>query len=91
MYVHLTFYNIIDKNYLINKLNMKSSEKFLKILSGILKYSTVLAKANEFGGIIHSFAFLVTKLSFLKTFGSTIPELTFVNILNSLETLASYP
>ena len=39
MYVHLTFYNIIDKNYLINKLNMKSSEKFLKILSGILENS----------------------------------------------------
>ena len=39
MYVHLRFYNIIDKNYLINKLNMKSSEKFLKILSGILENS----------------------------------------------------
>ena len=33
----------------------------------------------------------VTKLSFLKTFGSTIPEFTLVKILNSLETLASYP
>ena len=57
--------------------------------SGILKYSTVLAKAKELGGIIHSFPIFVTKLSFLKTFGSTMPELTFVNILNSLETLAS--
>ena len=32
-----------------------------------------------------------SKLSFLKIFGSTIPELTFVNILNSFDTLASYP
>ena len=49
----------------------------------------VRAKANELGGIIHSLPTLVTKLSFLKTLGSTIPEFTFVNILNSLETLAS--
>ena len=51
----------------------------------------VLAKAKELGGIIHSLPTFVTKLSFLKTLGSTIPEFTFVNILNSLETLASYP
>ena len=56
---------------------------------GILKYSTVLARAKEFGGIIHSFPIFVTKLSFLNTFGSTIPEFTLVKILNSLETLAS--
>ena len=56
--------------------------------SGILKYSIVLANANEFGGIIHSFPTLVIKLSFLKTLGSTIPELTLVKILNSLDTLA---
>ena len=62
-----------------------------KILSGILKYSIVLAKAKELGGITHSLPTLVTKLSFLKTLGSTIPEFTFVKILNSLETLASYP
>ena len=40
---------------------------------------------------MHSLPFFVTKLSFLKTFGSTTPEFTFVNILNSFETLASYP
>ena len=58
---------------------------------GILKYSTVLAKAKELGGIIHSLTFLETKLLFLKFFGSTTAESTSVNILNSLETLASYP
>ena len=31
------------------------------------------------------------RISFLKTLGSTMPEFTFVNILNSFETLASYP
>ena len=44
-----------------------------KTFSGILKYSIVLAKAKELGGIIHSLPILVTKLSFLKTFGSTTP------------------
>ena len=48
-----------------------------------------ISNPKELGGIIHSLPILVTKLSFLNTFGSTIPELTFVNILNSLETLAS--
>ena len=33
---------------------------------GILKYSTVLANAKEFGGIIHSDPFLDTKLVDLK-------------------------
>ena len=49
----------------------------------------VLAKAKELGGIIHSLPILVTKLLFLKTFGSTMPEFTLVKILNSFETLAS--
>ena len=40
-------------------------------------------------GIIHSLPIFVTKLSFLNTLGSTIPEFTFVKILNSFETLAS--
>ena len=60
-----------------------------RTFSGILKYSIVLANAKEFGGIIHSLPILVTKLSFLKTLGSTTPELTLVKILNSFETLAS--
>ena len=42
----------------------------------------MLASAKEFGGIIHSFPTFVTKLSFLKTLGSTIPEFTFLKILN---------
>ena len=56
---------------------------------GILKYSTVLASTNELGGIIHSDPFFVIKFVDLKFFGSTISELTLVNILNSSETLAS--
>jgi hypothetical protein len=58
---------------------------------GILKYSTVLAKTNEFGGIMHSELFFVIKFVDLKFLGSTISEFKFVNILNSSETLASYP
>ena len=56
---------------------------------GILNFSTVLANTNELGGIIHSDVFLVTKLEGLKFLGSTISEFTFVNILNSSDTLAS--
>ena len=59
-----------------------------KTFSGILKYSIVLASANEFGGIIHSLAFFVTKLSF-ENFRIYYSEFTLVNILNSSETLAS--
>ena len=62
-----------------------------KVSLGILKYSTVEARAKEFGGIIHTFSVFVIKLLSEKFFGSTIDELTLVNILNSLETLASYP
>ena len=58
---------------------------------GILKYSTVLAKAKEFGGIMHSDPVFETKLEALKFFGSTISEFTLVNILNSELTRASYP
>ena len=58
---------------------------------GILNLSTVLANTNEFGGIIHSETFLLTKFVALKFLGSTTSELTLVNILNSSATLASYP
>ena len=34
--------------------------------SGILNFSTVLAKTNEFGGMIHSEIFFVTKFVGLK-------------------------
>ena len=56
---------------------------------GILKYSTVLAKANEFGGMIHSLPGRSTKPLSLKFLGSTIAESTFVKILNSSDTRAS--
>ena len=58
---------------------------------GILNFSTVLARTNELGGIMHSDVFLDTKFEDLKFLGSTISEFTFVNILNSSDTLASYP
>ena len=64
-------------------------KQITKTFSGILKYSIVIAKAKEFGGIIHSVPVLDTKLFFLKFFGSTTAESTSVKILNSLETLAS--
>ena len=68
---------------------MDFPRQITNISFGILKYSTVLARTNEFGGIIHSDDFLETKLVDLKFLGSTISELTFVKILNSSDTLAS--
>ena len=41
---------------------------------GILKYSTVLAKANEFGGITQTSDWISTKLFASKDLGSTIAE-----------------
>ena len=41
---------------------------------GILKYSTVLAKANEFGGITQTSDWMSTKLFASKDLGSTIAE-----------------
>ena len=55
-------------------------KQITKTSFGILKYSIVLAKTNEFGGIIHSIEFFVRKLVDLKFFGSTISEFTFVKI-----------
>ena len=40
-------------------------KQITRISFGTLKYSTVLASANEFGGITHSLHFLETKLFFL--------------------------
>ena len=68
---------------------MDLPKQITKISCGILKYSTVLASAKEFGGIIHTLPVLETKLFLLKFFGSTIAESTSVKILNSFETLAS--
>ena len=58
---------------------------------GILKYSTVRARANEFGGIMHSSATTSTKLFESKFLGSTTEEKVLVKILNSLEQRTSYP
>ena len=41
---------------------------------GILKYSTVLASANEFGGIMHCSAVTSTKLLGSNFLGSTMDE-----------------
>src|ERR1700754_1538275 len=54
-------------------------------LRGIRKYSMVRARANEFGGMMHTSAFISTKLPESKFFGSTIVELMLVKILNSAE------
>src|SRR5690606_8419161 len=62
-----------------------------RVFLGIRKYSTVLAKAKLFGGIVHTSDFLSTKLLSSNFLGSTIAESTLVKILNSSETLASYP
>ena len=51
---------------------------------GILKYSMVLAKANEFGGIMHSSLSTSIKLVLSNFFGSTVAEWILVNTLNSL-------
>jgi hypothetical protein len=56
-----------------------------RVERGILKYSIVLARANELGGMMHSSELTSTKLFSLKFFGSTMLELMFVNILNSDE------
>jgi len=49
------------------------------------KYSTVRARAKEFGGMMHSSATTSTKLFGSKCLGSTMVELILVNTLNSRE------
>ena len=58
---------------------------------GIRKYSTLLAKAKEFGGMMHSSVFIKTKELSLKFLGSTKQLCTLVKTINSLDTLRSYP
>jgi hypothetical protein len=50
---------------------------------GIRKYSTVLAKTKELGGITQTSDSKSIKLASSKDFGSTTAELMFVNTLNS--------
>ena len=63
----------------------------VKTFLGILKYSTVLANAKEFGGMTQISEFISTKLFSSNCLGSTIAEWIFVKTLNSLEHLTSYP
>src|ERR1017187_6469942 len=58
---------------------------------GIRKYSIERANANEFGGIITDSACTETKERSSNAFGSMIALFTLVKILNSSETLRSYP
>src|SRR5580704_17212733 len=58
---------------------------------GILKYSIDRASANEFGGTITLSAVTVTNDRSSNPFGSIMALFTLVNILNSSETLKSYP
>ncbi len=62
-----------------------------KTFLGILKYSTVLANAKEFGGTMQTSPLKSTTFLSSKCFGSTTSAFTFVNILNSSLTLISYP
>ncbi len=55
----------------------------VKTLRGIRKYSTVLASAKEFGGMMHTGPLKSTKDFSSNFFGSTMVELMFVNILKS--------
>ena len=57
----------------------------VRTFRGILKNSTVLAKAKELGGIIQISAVLSTKLDSSKFLGSTITDSRLVKTLNSLE------
>jgi hypothetical protein len=50
---------------------------------GMRKYSTVRARAKEFGGMMQTSLLMSTKLPASKFFGSTIAELMLVNTLNS--------
>src|SRR5713226_1391296 len=56
---------------------------------GIRKYSTDLASANEFGGMIQTSPLNSTSDRGSKFFGSTIVEFTFVKIRNSSATRIS--
>src|SRR3972149_1698094 len=55
-------------------------KQITKTLRGIRKYSTLLARAKELGGIIQTSELISTKLSGVKFLGSTIAEFIFVKI-----------
>src|SRR5690606_40152980 len=60
-------------------------------LRGMRKYSTDLARANEFGGTMHTSPSNGTNDLSSKLFGSTMALFTFVKILYSFATRMSYP
>ena len=55
-------------------------KQIVKTFLGILKYSIVLAKANELGGIMQTSDSKLTKLFSSNALGSTTAELMLVNI-----------
>ena len=59
-------------------------KQMVKTFLGILKYSMVLANANEFGGMMHISESKLTKLFSSNDLGSTMAELIFVKTLNSV-------
>jgi hypothetical protein len=54
-------------------------KQIVKTFLGILKYSMVLARAKEFGGIIQTSDLISTKLLSSNDFGSTVAEWILVN------------
>src|SRR5688572_2160936 len=58
--------------------------QIVSTLRGIRKYSTVLASANEFGGMMQTSPVKSTNDFASNALGSTIVELMLVKILNSL-------
>src|SRR4026208_1405528 len=59
--------------------------QMVSTLRGMRKYSTVRARANEFGGMMHTSPLKSTKFFASNALGSTIVELMLVKILNSFE------
>src|SRR6185503_4154318 len=63
--------------------------QMVRMLRGILKYSTDRASANEFGGTMQTSEVIFTNERSSNFLGSTVVELTFVKILNSSATRRS--
>src|SRR5258705_3889399 len=59
--------------------------QIVSTLRGMRKYSTVLARAKELGGMMQTSPVKLTKFFSSKCLGSTIVALMLVKILNSVE------
>ena len=80
--------NLCYQIQLLQAFNMQKYDEF--ILNKNIQSMFVLLKDNlEIKNILLLLSKKITNLSFLNIFGSTIPEFTFVKILNSFDTLAS--